>query len=63
MSVIYMVIDKDAAVHDREKQIWLKRNISSVRVDSMTEGIQKAINNQYLYEIVKKAMQRLRLLE
>jgi len=49
MGTVYMAIDKDVALHEREKRLWLARGISDVRVDSMTEGIEKALSCQFLY--------------
>lgn len=52
MAVTYMAIEKDTTVHDREKQQWLGRGILEIRVNSMTEGIEKAINNQFLFIVI-----------
>jgi len=39
MNLLYLAIDKDEDVHNRELALWLKHGISSIRVSSMTEGI------------------------
>ena len=49
MSMIYMAIDKDINVHNKERQKWNARGVSDVRVDSMNEGIEKALTNQFFY--------------
>lgn len=49
MNITYMAVDKDVNIHNRESQKWLKRSVSSIRVDTMTEGIEKLINNQFLF--------------
>ena len=39
MRPIYLAIENDIAIHDRDSAFWLSRNVASVRVSSMTEGI------------------------
>ena len=45
----YLSIDKNDIVHERESKFWLSRNVSPVRAASMSEGIEKAANNQFLF--------------
>lgn len=49
---MYMAIDKDTTIHNREKKQWITRGISEIRVDTMTEGIEKALSNQFLYIVI-----------
>jgi two-component system response regulator VanR len=49
LNLLYLAIEKDDNVHERESKFWLSRNVSSVRVSSMTEGIEAAIKQQFLY--------------
>ena len=49
MDISYLAIENDCAVHARESSYWAARNISSVRVTSMREGIKAAAQNQFLY--------------
>ena len=66
MSLVYLAIEKNEMIHERESKAWLDRNISSIRVSSMNEGIEKAIKNQFLYIGINAAninyMPQLRLL-
>jgi len=55
MGVKYLAIDKDEKVHEKESSFWLSRNISSIRVSSMNEGIDKAIKNKFLYIVINAA--------
>jgi len=45
----YLAIEQDEEFYDKESQAWLARNVSSIRVSSMNEGIEKAMHNQFLY--------------
>jgi len=45
----YLAIEQDENVHKRESEFWLSRNVSSIKVSSMTEGVRQALNNQFLY--------------
>jgi len=49
MRVSYLAIEKDVAVHERESRFWLSRNVSSVIASSMSEGIEAAMKNRFLY--------------
>jgi DNA-binding response OmpR family regulator len=49
MRETYLAIERDMAVHERESQFWLSRNVSAVRVSSMTEGIEAAMKHRFLY--------------
>jgi len=49
MDIKYLAIEKDIAVHERESKFWQSRNISSVRVLTMSEGIKEAAREQFLY--------------
>jgi len=51
----YLAIDKDEFVHNRESAAWLSRNIGSVRVPSMNEGIKKAVLNKYFFIVINSA--------
>lgn len=66
MDLKYLAIERDIAVHERESRFWLSRNISSIRVSSMREGIEKAISSKFLYIGINAAninyMPQLRLL-
>lgn len=48
----YMSIDKNEVLHNREKKIWEKYGISSIRVDSMIEGIIKAKEQEFLFIVI-----------
>ena len=45
----YLSIDKDDSVHERESAHWLTYGISSVRVESMTDGIKKAMDGRFIF--------------
>ena len=45
----YLAIEQSDEVHERESGFWQSRNISAVRVTSMNEGIEKALNGQFLF--------------
>jgi DNA-binding response OmpR family regulator len=49
MGIKYLAIDKDKNVHEREMHQWKNLGVSPVRVDNMNEGIEKALENQFLY--------------
>ena len=49
MIVTYLAIEQDISIHERESKFWLSRNVSSIRVSSMREGIEKAISSSFLY--------------
>jgi len=48
-NITYMAIDRDTDAHYRESELWRAQGVGACRVDSMTEGIIKAISNQFLY--------------
>ena len=66
LGLTYLAIEKDEYIHDRESKAWLARNIDSIRVTSMNEGIEKANDNKFLYIGINAAninyMPKLRLL-
>ena len=49
MQPTYLAIENDTTIHDRGSAFWLSRNVASVKVSSMTEGIEEAMKNQFLY--------------
>ena len=49
MQHTYLAIEKDDAIHERESAFWLSRNVASIRVSSMTEGIAEVMKNQFLF--------------
>jgi hypothetical protein len=49
VGLMYMAIDKNAELHDKEKRVWLERGVADVRVDSMAEGIDQALQNEFLF--------------
>ena len=49
MQNVYLAIEKDDAVHEKESAFWLSRGIASIRVTSMTKGIEESMKNQFLY--------------
>ena len=52
MSVAYLAIDKNEELHAQEKVQWNKRGIMDIRVDTMTAGIEKAMNKKLLYIVI-----------
>ena len=49
MDTAYLAIENDLAIHERESQFWQSRGFGSVRVSSMSEGIELASKQQFLY--------------
>jgi DNA-binding response OmpR family regulator len=49
MDLTYLAIENNLAIHERESQFWKSRGIDSIRVSSMTEGIELASKHQFLY--------------
>jgi len=49
MDLIYLAIENDLAIHERESQFWKSRGVDAIRVSSMTEGIALASKQQFLY--------------
>ena len=49
MQLTYLAIENDLAVHQRESEYWLARGISSIRVSSMSEAIDAASKQQFLF--------------
>ena len=49
MSVTYMAIDRNIAVHEAQKQPWASHDIWEIRVDSMCEGIEKALAHSFVF--------------
>lgn len=52
MNVKYLAIEQDDEVHDRESKFLLSHNVGSIRVTSMSEGIEKAAANEFLYIVI-----------
>ena len=52
MSLAYLAIERDIHVHNRESKVLLSCNISSVRVDSMNEGIERAVGSRFLFIVI-----------
>jgi len=46
---IYLAVEGNAAVHKRESSFWLSKGVSSVRVLSMNEAIEKVLSNHFLF--------------
>ena len=49
MVLTYMAVELDDVVHERESAYWLSKGVSSVRVTSMNEAIEKAKTSQFLF--------------
>jgi DNA-binding response OmpR family regulator len=49
MSSKYLAIDKNVKFALSESAVWAQRDIGIDRVDDMNEGIQKLMNDEYLY--------------
>ena len=49
MSLTYLAVETDIAVHERESMFWLSRGISSVRVSSMREAIEIVQTKKFLF--------------
>jgi len=49
---MYLAIERNEDLHNRQVQTWLSRDISPVRVNSMAEGIEKAICNKFLFIVI-----------
>ena len=49
MSNMYLAIEGDDAVHERESQFWLSRMFTAVRAFSICEAIKLVLNNDYLF--------------
>ena len=49
MIATYLAIENDTALHKRESKFWLSKNIGSLRVSTMNEGIAQAIKRQFYY--------------
>ena len=49
MSNMYLAIEGDDAVHERESQFWLSRMFTAVRAFSICEAIKMVLNNDYLF--------------
>jgi len=47
--MVYLAIEGDDAIHERESAFWLSKGISAIRVKSLNEGIEKASTAQFLY--------------
>ena len=43
MRITYIAIEKDVEGFERHKSIWKSRGVNGIRADTMTEGIEKAI--------------------
>jgi len=49
MDVKYLAVEDDISIHERESAFWLSRNISSIRVSSMSDGIKEVAREKFLY--------------
>ena len=49
MSMKYLAIEGDDLIHETESRFWLSKGISSVKVSSMSEGIELASTEQFLF--------------
>ena len=49
MSKRYLAIDRDMEFHGKESAAWTAKGISSLRVDTMDEGIKCAKNENFLF--------------
>ena len=49
MSMSYLAIENDIDFYERESAFWGTRNINSIRVSSMLEGIKEAATKQFAY--------------
>ena len=49
MDVKYLAVEDDISIHERESAFWLSRNISSIRVSSMSDGIKEVTREKFLY--------------
>lgn len=49
MNITYLAIENDLAVHKRESRFWKSRGIDSIRVSSMSDAIELASEQQFLY--------------
>lgn len=49
MNLPILAVDKNIAVHERENAVWRERGINGVRVDSMSEAIEKADRQDFLF--------------
>ena len=48
----YMAIDGDKEFHERESRAWTEKGVSSIRVDSMCEGIQFASKENFMFIVI-----------
>jgi two-component system response regulator VanR len=46
---MYLAIENNIAIHERESKFWLLHNVQSIRVSTMNEAIEKAMNNQFIF--------------
>jgi len=49
MKMVYLAIENDLAIHERESAFWLSRGVSSIKVSSMVEAIELASKKTFLY--------------
>ena len=49
MSTQYLAIDKDEEFHNRESAAWTAKGVTSIRVDSMDEGIKHAKKEEFKF--------------
>ena len=49
MNMVYLAVENNLAIHERESAFWLSRGISSIRVSSMVEAIELACKTSFLY--------------
>jgi len=49
MDLIYLAIENDLELHERESQYWQSKGVGAIRVSSMTEGIDLVSKMRFLY--------------
>jgi len=52
MSAVFLAVEKNDKTCARESNFWLSRDVSPIRVSSMCEGIEKAVNNKFLFIVI-----------
>ena len=49
MKLIYLAIENDPVIHERESLFWKSKGVEAIQVSSMTEGIELASKMKFLY--------------
>ena len=49
MSMLYLAVEKDLTIHERESTFWLSHGVASIRVSSMIEAIELSCKMEFLY--------------